>query len=69
MTYARFRRARKQEPAPPAAPDTALLDDAHHAYIHELVLSARLDDIPLRQWLAPLEVVALERAEADGYRP
>jgi hypothetical protein len=54
------------DPEPPPAP--ALLDDAHHAHVHELVMSARLDDIPLRMWLAPLEVVALERAEADGYQ-
>jgi hypothetical protein len=63
--YALFRRAR----TPQEVEDAQLLDDSHHAYVHELVLSARLDDIPVREWQPPLDVVALERAEADGYRP
>jgi len=64
MRYARFRRSTS---APPAPPDLVTFDDVDRAAAHELVMSARFDDLPADAWLAPLDDLALTRAARDRY--
>ena len=68
MPFHLFRRV--QDPRPVHSPDTdaALLEDAASAAARELVMSARLDDIPTALLLAPLEDVALDRTIRARYR-
>jgi hypothetical protein len=62
MRYARFRHSTPTPPAPPVA-----LDDEERTAAHDLVMSARFDDLPADTWLAPLDDLALTRAARDRY--
>jgi hypothetical protein len=64
-----LRRTPKALTPPAGRPtDPVLLEAAARSAAHELVMSARLDDIPTDLLVAPLEALALDHAARDRYR-